>query len=89
MQHFSNPVIATNERIIIWAGLGFEEVECVYFIIIILPYMGMTVNGAKLFEQTLNPVWTVGSTWNLVENGRLISEEKVINNITILSMYTA
>ena len=31
------PLIATNERIIIWAVLGFEE-ECV-FIIIILPYM--------------------------------------------------
>ena len=30
MQHFSNPVIATNERIIIWAVLGFEE-ECFGF----------------------------------------------------------
>ena len=29
---FSNPVIATNERIIIWAGLGFEE-ECVFFLL--------------------------------------------------------
>ena len=27
MQHYSNPVIATNERIIIRAILGFEE-EC-------------------------------------------------------------
>ena len=36
---FSNPVIATYERIIIWAVLWFEE-ECV------LPYMGMTVDGA-------------------------------------------
>ena len=28
-----------------------------------LPYMGiMTVNGARPFEQTLNPISTVGST---------------------------
>ena len=25
MQHFSNPIIATNEKIIIWAVLSFEE----------------------------------------------------------------
>ena len=92
MQHFSNPVIAINERIIIWASLGFEEEECVVvflIIIIILPYMPMTVNGAWPFEQTLNPVLTVGSTWNLMEDGQLISEEKVFNNIMILYMYTA
>ena len=70
---FSNPVIAINERIIIWAVLGFEEEECVFFIIIILLYMGMTVNGAWPFEQTFNPVSTVGLTWNLVEIGQLIS----------------
>ena len=46
MQYFSNPVIATNERLIISAVLGFEEEECVFIIIIILPYMGMTVNGS-------------------------------------------
>ena len=39
MQHFSNPVTATNERIIIWAALGFAEEKCVVFIIIILPHM--------------------------------------------------
>ena len=49
----------------------------------------MTVNGAWPFEQTLNPVPTVGSTWNLVEIGQLISEGKVFNNIMILYMYTA
>ena len=31
----------------------------------------------------------VGSIWNLVEVGQLISEEKVFNNIMILYMYTA
>ena len=36
-----------------------------------------------------NPLSTVGSTWNLVETGQLISEEKVFNNIMILYMYTA
>ena len=49
----------------------------------------MTVNGAWLFEQTLNPVSIVGATWNLVEIGQLISEEKVFNDIMILYMYTA
>ena len=39
MQHFSNPSIATNENIIIWAVLSFEE-----------EYMGLTVNGAWSFE---------------------------------------
>ena len=38
MQHFSNPIIATNENIIIWAVLSFEE------------YMCLTVNGAWSFE---------------------------------------
>ena len=40
MQHFSNPVIATNERTIIWAGLGFEEEESVLLIIIIFAIYG-------------------------------------------------
>ena len=72
-----------------WAVLGFEEEECFFLIIIILPYMGMTVNGAWPFKQTLNHVSTVWSTWNLVEIGQLISEEKVFNNIVILYMYMA
>ena len=95
---FSNPVIATNERIIL-AVLGFEE-ECVVFvvvfiiiiiiiIIIISPYMGMTVNGAWSFEQVLNPVSTTGPIWNLVEIGQLICEEKVFNKTMILYLYTA
>ena len=46
MQHFSNPVIATKEMLIIWAVLGFEEECVVFFIIIILPYMCMAVNEA-------------------------------------------
>ena len=89
MQHFSNPVIVTYERmIIIWVVFGFEE-EFVFFISIISPYMGMTVNKAWPFEQTLNPFSTVGSTWNLVEIGQLISEEKVFDNIMIIYRYTA
>ena len=36
-----------------------------------------------------NPVSTVGSAWNLVEIGLLISEENVFNNIMILYMYPA
>ena len=59
-------------------GSSFEQFlvlkkNVVFFIIIILPYKGMTVNGAWSFEQTLNPVSTVGSTWNLVEVRQLIS----------------
>ena len=43
MQHFSNPIITTNEKkIIILAILSFEE------------YMGMTVNGEK--QSVIN--WT-------------------------------
>ena len=56
--------------------------------IIFLPYIGMTVNGACPFEQAVNPVSTVGSTWNLVKTGQVVSEEK-FNNIIILYMYTA
>ena len=36
---FSNPIITTNENIIIWAVLSFEE-----------EYMGLTVNGVWSFE---------------------------------------
>ena len=39
MQHFSNLIIATNENIIIWAVLSFEE-----------KYMVLTVDGAWSFE---------------------------------------
>ena len=56
-----------------------------FLIIIILPCMGVTVNGAWPLEQTLNPVSTVGSTWNLVDIGQQISEEKLFNAI----LYTA
>ena len=98
MQHFSNPVIATNEKIIFWAVFGFEEEECVCHHII--TYMGMTVNGARPFEQILNPVSTVWSawnlmkigqvvSWNLVKIGQVVSEEKLFNNIMFLYMYTA
>ena len=80
MHQFSNPVIATNEMIIISAVLGFEEEKCCFFFII---------NEARALEETLNPVSSVGSTWNLAEIGQLISEEKVFNNIMILYMYTA
>ena len=59
MQHFSNPIIATNEKIIIWAVLSFEEEY----------YLGLTVNGAWSFEQTINHISTGGSMWNLVEIG--------------------
>ena len=59
MQHFSNPVIATN---VIWKVLGFEQEGRLFFFF--LPYMGVTVNGAWPFEQAVNPVSTVGSTRN-------------------------
>ena len=39
MQHLSNPIITTNENIIIWTVLSFED-----------EYMGLTVNGAWSFE---------------------------------------
>ena len=39
MQHFASPIIATNENIIIWTVLSFEE-----------EYMSLTVNGAWSFE---------------------------------------
>ena len=48
----------------------------------------MTVNGAWPFEQT-HPISTVGLTWNLVEIGRVDSEEKLFNNIIISYMCTA
>ena len=51
--------------------------------------MGMTVNGAWPFEQNFNPVSTVGSTWNLVKIGQIVSEEKLFKNIMISNMYTA
>ena len=36
MQHFSNHVFATNERIIFWAVLCFEEEECVLLLLLLL-----------------------------------------------------
>ena len=45
--------------------------------------MGMTVNGGWPFEQTLNPISTVGPTWNLAKIGQVVSEAKLINNIMI------
>ena len=51
--------------------------------------MDMTVEGEWLFEQTLNPLSTVGSTWNLVKIGQVVSEEKLFHNIMILYMYKA
>ena len=66
MQHFSNPVIAMK-------GSSFEQFlvlkkNVLFFsIIIILPYMGMTVNGAWPFEQTLcfnsRIDMTLGGSW--------------------------
>ena len=58
----------------------------VFYIINFLLYMGMTVNGVWSFEQTFYPFSTVGSTRNLVENGQVVSEEKLFNNIIILYM---
>ena len=55
---FANPINASNEKIIIKAVLSFED-----------EYMGMTVNEAWSFEQTLNHISTIGSMWNLVEIG--------------------
>ena len=50
--------------------------------------MGMTVNGVWLFEQTLNHISTVGSMWNLVEIGWVVSDV-LFNNIMILYMLIA
>ena len=48
----------------------------------------MTVNGVWPFEPAaLNPVSTVGLTWNLVETGQKVSEE-LFDNFTVLYMYT-
>ena len=75
MQHFSDAVIATNERIIIWAVLGFEE-ECVFIIIFFTIY-----GHDSQWSMTI-------LIWNLVEIGQVVSEEKLFNNIMILYMYT-
>ena len=45
--------------------------------------MGMIVNEAWSFEQTLNHISTVRSLWNLVEIGYVVAEE-LFNNIMIL-----
>ena len=45
--------------------------------------MGMTVSGAWLIEQALNPIPKKGSTWHLVKIGQVVSE-KLLNNIIIL-----
>ena len=89
MQTFFNPVIATKERIIMWTVLGFEKEKYVVFFYYFLTYMGMTINGAWPFAQTLNPIPTVGSTWNLVEIGQVVSDQKLFNNTIVLYMYTA
>ena len=73
MQHFSNPVIATNESIIIWA-----EEECGFFY-----YNYFTIYGHDSDILTINLFSTVGSTWNLEETGQVISEEKEFNNTII------
>ena len=51
--------------------------------------MGRTVRGVWPFEQMLNLISTVGSTWNLVKIGQVVWEENLLNNIMILYMYTA
>ena len=78
MQQFTNPVIATNERIILWAVLGFGEEESLFLLFFYHIW-------AWPFEQTLNPISTEGSTWNvyLVKFGQVVSEEKLFNNIII------
>ena len=48
-------------------GSSFEQFlvlkkKNVFFIILFLQYMGMTVNGVWPFEQTLNPISKVGLT---------------------------
>ena len=40
-------------------------------------------------KKTLNPVQTVGLTWNLVKIGQVVSEEKLFNNIMILYMHSS
>ena len=43
VQHFSNPVIVTNEKIIIWVVLDFEEEEECIFYCYFLSDMGICV----------------------------------------------
>ena len=47
----------------------------------------MTVNGEWSFDQTVSPVSTVGSTWNLVKIGQVVLEE-LFNNYDLYT-YTA
>ena len=77
MQHFSNPVIALMKGSLLEQFLILKK-KNVFVIIISLP-----------FQQTFIPVSIVGSTWNLVEIGKVVSEGKLLNNIMVLYMYTA
>ena len=45
----------------------------------------LDMNWLKVpFEQTLNPISTVGSMWNLVETGLVVSEELFNNSMTLI-----
>ena len=68
MQHFSKPVIATNEEIIIWAVLGFEEEEWVFY------YYFFTIYGQDCQCH-------IELIWSLVEIGQVVSEEMLFNNL--------
>ena len=68
MQHFSNPVIAINERIIIWAVLVLKK--NVSFIIISFFIYGHDSQWSMTIWQTLD------LTWNLVASGQVVSEKR-------------
>ena len=76
-------IMATNERIIIWTVLGLEKEECV-LLLLLLPYMGMIIDGAWSFEQLhqqdRHEILWILAKWLL---------KRLFNNIRIFYMYTA
>ena len=78
---FFNFVIANNERSSVEQFLVLKKKNLFWYLFIYVFILS--------FIFFLNPVSTVGSTWNLVKIGQVVSEEKLFNNITILCMYIA
>ena len=75
MQHFSNPVTATNDIIIIWAVLWFEEEEYAFLLL----FVDHTFVWQSMERDYLNKLEFV----------QVVSEEKLFNNTTVIYMYTA
>ena len=77
---FSNPVIATNERIIIMSSSWFWKSRMCFLIIVFTIYAHDSQWSMWHFEQIVNPVSTVGSTLNLVKIGQVVSERLFTNS---------